>query len=67
MIDKKFIAGSFSIALGSIALYEALNSYRMLTYDAGFWIIYFMIFLIDKIDYILTRTLTPLTRRDEVN
>jgi len=49
MIDKKFIAGSFSLALGAIALYEALNSFSMILYDAGFWIIYFMIPLISGI------------------
>ena len=46
IIDYRFITGSFSLALGSIALYETLGSFSLLFYDAGFWIIYFIIPLI---------------------
>ena len=63
MIDTRFITGSFSLALGSIALYETLASFSLLFYDAGFWIIYFMIPLIAGIllirgyyDYIYSRS-----------
>jgi len=46
MFEKRFLAGSFSIAFGAIALYKALGSFSYIFYNAGFFIIYFIIPLI---------------------
>lgn len=46
MFEKRFLAGSISLAFGSIALYKALGSFSYIFYNAGFFIIYFIIPLI---------------------
>jgi len=46
MFDKKFLAGSISLAFGAIALYKAIGSFSFIFYDAGFFIITFIIPLI---------------------
>ena len=49
MFDKRFLAGSISLAFGAIALYKALGSFSFIFYDAGFFIITFIIPLIASI------------------
>ena len=49
MIEKKLFAASFSLGLGAIALYEALDSFSMLFYDAGFWVMFFIVPLVSGI------------------
>ena len=46
MFEKRFIAGSISLAFGAIALYKSLGSFSYMFFDAGYFIIYFIIPLI---------------------
>ena len=46
MLEKKFLAGSISLAFGAISLYKSLGSFSFLFFNAGFFIIYFIIPLI---------------------